>query len=326
MFSPTHHHHIPPMHHHCHPTPPPVFGCMTIAPRMNFAMGIAMSTSGFIPMYPYFGGASSLFSYPMYNATPIINTPMSPMITPYSMMSMHSTNLLNAAAWGQNLLNTLAATSIQNQQMNYMSSFQPFSSNITSFPMYQIQRVNTINSSNNNMDNSNIRGNKISKNNDKYGPEFLARVKEIAAKVNCNYRDLLAVMNSESGINSKAKNPNGTATGLIQFIESTAQGLGTSTAELYNMTPLQQLDYVEKFLVTTKAQAGFSADAKLSGGDLYSLVFLPGRAQRNVLTSAGESYYRHNSGLDRNKDGQITKTELNQRVRDFYVSDNSFLA
>lgn len=172
----------------------------------------------------------------------------------------------------------------------------------------------------------NIKGRTLSRDNSQYGPAFLNRVKEIAKRINCNYRDLLGVMNSESGINSRAKNPNGSATGLIQFIESTARGLGTSTAALRAMSPIRQLDYVEKFLVANKRAAGFSANQKLSAGELYSLVFLPARAKREVLTQRGEVYYSANRCLDKNGDGKITKSELGNRVHSYYVSDNSFLA
>ena len=131
-------------------------------------------------------------------------------------------------------------------------------------------------------------------------------------------------MNSESGLNSKAVNPHGGATGLIQFMPKTAEGLGTSTAALKAMTPLEQLDYVEKFLVQNKKSAGFSSSARLSGGDLYALVFLPGRAKRDVLTTSNEKYYTWNKGLDANKDGQITKTELNQRVARKCINESIF--
>lgn len=159
-----------------------------------------------------------------------------------------------------------------------------------------------------------------------YGPEFLARVKQIAQNVGCNYRDLLAVMNSESGLNAQATNPKGGATGLIQFMPSTAKGYGTTTAALRSMTPIQQLDYVERILKKTKKSAGFSDSHQLTGGELYALVFLPARAKREVLTTSNELYYRANKGADANRDGKITKSELDARVRSRYVNDNSFLA
>lgn len=191
----------------------------------------------------------------------------------------------------------------------------------------QAQSTNNNNSSSeSNDDNSSIPGRKLNKNNDDYGPKFLEKVKTIANKVNCNYRDLLAVMNAESGINASIRNPNGTATGLIQFLESTAEGLGTTTDKLAAMKPIDQLDYVERFLVRNKSAAGFSSSEKLSGGDLYSLVFLPARAKREVLTEKGERFYDANSATDLNNDGKITKDELTQRVHRFYVSDDSFTA
>ncbi len=159
-----------------------------------------------------------------------------------------------------------------------------------------------------------------------YGPKFLEKVKQIAQRINCDYKDLLGVMNSESGINASAKNPNGSATGLIQFIESTARGLGTTTAQLRRMKPIKQLDYVEKYLAQNKSAAGFSSGHKLSAGELYALIFLPARASRQVLATRGETYYSANRGLDKNKDGKITKDELGNRVISKRVSDTSFYA
>ncbi len=65
---------------------------------------------------------------------------------------------------------------------------------------------------------------------------------------------------------------------------------------------------------------------KLSGGQLYALIFLPARAKNEVLTSSGEAYYSANRGLDANKDGKITISELDTRVKSKYVSDSTFLA
>ena len=136
---------------------------------------------------------------------------------------------------------------------------------------------------------------------------------------------LLAVMNSESGLKANAKNPNGGATGLIQFMPSTAKMLGTTTDELARMTPTQQLDYVEKFFNTIKKQAGMEGK-QLSGADLYSLVFLPGRANRSVLTQSGENYYSANKGLDLDKNGDISKADLQRRVASCYVDESKVFA
>lgn len=154
--------------------------------------------------------------------------------------------------------------------------------------------------------------------------QFLDRVKQIANKIGCDYKDLLGVMHSESGLNSKATNSKGGATGLIQFMPSTARELGTTTDALRNMSALQQLDYVEKFLVMVKNRSALKGKAKLSAGDLYTLVFMPGKAGGEVVASAGSSAYTANKGLDSNGDGQITKSELGNRVISHHVNESIF--
>ncbi len=154
---------------------------------------------------------------------------------------------------------------------------------------------------------------------------FLDKVKQIAKRINCDYKDLLAVMHSESGLNSKAVNKNGGATGLIQFLPSTARQLGTTTEALRNMTPIQQLDYVEKFFNMNKKAFGVG-NRKLSAGDLYTLVFMPAKINNEVITSQGSASYSANKGLDANKDGMITKSELANRVMKHRVNESVFLA
>lgn len=143
---------------------------------------------------------------------------------------------------------------------------------------------------------------------------FYSKVINISKRLKCDPNALMAVMKSESGLNSKAKNPNSSATGLIQFMDSTAKGLGTTTAELKRMSPEKQLDYVEKYLVKMKNMAGISETKTMNGATLYSLVFLPAYAGRDVLCRKGSTYYEANKGLDLNKDGDIDKMDLNRRV------------
>ncbi len=148
---------------------------------------------------------------------------------------------------------------------------------------------------------------------------FYNKATEVAKRVGCDPNDLLAVMYSESGLKPGAVNKNGGATGLIQFMPQTARGLGTSTQALKNMSPEEQLVYVEKYIKSVKKSAGIGANEKIGAGTLYALIFLPARAKRDVLASCYESnaYYSANKGLDRNGDGMITKDELAQRVRGY---------
>ena len=152
----------------------------------------------------------------------------------------------------------------------------------------------------------------------KYGLDhkFFAKVVAISKDLKCDPNELLGVMNSECGLNASARNSNGGATGLIQFMPRTAKALGTSTDKLSKMSAYDQLDYVAKFFKMNKKTYKMG-DGPMSAGDLYSLVFLPGRANREVLTSSGELYYRANAGLDMDGDGKITKADLNRRVHKF---------
>lgn len=147
--------------------------------------------------------------------------------------------------------------------------------------------------------------------------EFYQKIVEIAKKINCDPGDLLGLMNAESGIKASSVNKNGGATGLIQFMPSTAKAFGTSTAALKQMTEVQQLEYVEKFFIKMKKMAKIPDNKPIGRGTLYALVFLPARANSEILTQAGEKYYNANKGADRNKDGKITMTELGERIERF---------
>ena len=150
-------------------------------------------------------------------------------------------------------------------------------------------------------------------------PAFVEKVKQVAQRLNCNYEDLLAIMNSESGLNPQAQNRSSGAVGLIQFMGVAIQqlnktyGLNLTAAKIKNMSAVEQMDLVEKYLLRCKKMA-FPSNAKLSGADLYSLIFLPGRASRETLTTRGEGYYNANRGLDKNGDGKITKGDLAQHI------------
>ena len=313
---------IPTHNYCCNP-----FGATIANPRINFALGVAAATA--IPFMPVYRPSTPIFGYGYnsYNQTPTFG----------AITGQNYLHLFNRLP--QNLQTNINIPTIPTQPTgnpfalsapSWLEEALKGTTKITDFNALPKPTTTTTTTTTTNetstVDNSEIStdGIELNRSGSNYGPEFLAKVKEIAQRLDCDYRDLLGLMNSESGIRADIKNPNGSASGLIQFIESTARSLGTTTAELRAMKPIDQLDYVEKYLTNTKASAGITG--RLSAGDLYSLVFLPGRANRDVLTTSGENYYKHNKGLDLNKDGQITKAELSQRVYDKRVSDNSFLA
>lgn len=99
-------------------------------------------------------------------------------------------------------------------------------------------------------------------------PEFGNKVIEIANDLGWSAKWLMVVMNNESGLNEKAKNPTSSATGLIQFMKDTAIQLGTSTDALSKMSNVKQLDYVHKYL---KPYANHVKNVS----DAYLTVFFP---------------------------------------------------
>lgn len=117
--------------------------------------------------------------------------------------------------------------------------------------------------------------------------QFIAKVKEISQKLRINPNWLMFVMYKESGLNPKAVNPAGGATGLIQFMPSTATGLGTSTAALYQMSNVMQLDYVYKYF--SRGVGKFN-----SVYDLYLYTFYPmamGKSESYILGSEKSNEY-----------------------------------
>lgn len=144
----------------------------------------------------------------------------------------------------------------------------------------------------------------------KVSPEFRDKVRAISGRLGCAPDDLMSCMAWESGrsFSPSKKNMAGSgATGLIQFMPTTATGLGTSTAALAAMTAVQQLDWVEKYFQPYKGKLNTLAD-------LYMAILWPagvGKPMEYVLWDARTrpTTFRQNAGLDINRDGSITKAE-----------------
>lgn len=125
---------------------------------------------------------------------------------------------------------------------------------------------------------------------------------------------LMSCMAFESGetFSPSIRNAAGSgATGLIQFMPSTARGLGTSTDALAQMSAVEQLDYVEKY---------FRPYAKRvhTLSDMYMAILLPkfvGQPEDSILFLDPKISYRQNAGLDANRDGKITKAEASAKVQ-----------
>ena len=145
-------------------------------------------------------------------------------------------------------------------------------------------------------------------------PGFISEVEAMATRLGAKPEHLLAVMSFETGGSFAPNETNFIgATGLIQFIPSTANGLGTSTAELARMSPVEQLEFVEKYF----SQPQYAGKLGTLEG-VYSAV-LSGTAVPDPIDTLpgfvrGRSAYQSNSPLDYNNDGRVTSGEATSQV------------
>jgi hypothetical protein len=144
-------------------------------------------------------------------------------------------------------------------------------------------------------------------------PEFRRKVFAISARLGIEVDHLMAVMAFESAgtFRSDIRNPHSGAIGLIQFMPRTATQLGTTTHALAEMSPEAQLDWVERYFQPWKGRMTSLADT-------YMAVLWPralGKPDDYALFSAPSKAYQQNKGLDRNRDGRVTKHEAAWRVQ-----------
>ncbi len=148
--------------------------------------------------------------------------------------------------------------------------------------------------------------------------KFKSKVAAIATRLGAETDHLMTVMAIETSkyennkvtytFSPSIKNPNSSAVGLIQFIESTAKGLGTSTAKLAKMTAVAQLDYVEKYFKPYKGKIA-------SVADVYLAVFYPKAMGKKDAYTLPDWAYQANKGLDKDKNGKLTRGEIAAYVK-----------
>ncbi len=143
--------------------------------------------------------------------------------------------------------------------------------------------------------------------------EFKSKLIEIARNIGVDPNFLISAMAFETGetFNPSIRNNRSGATGLIQFTPATAAGLGTSIADLAAMSDVDQMEYVEKYFSPYKNMLE-------TVEDVYMAILWPaaiGKANSWVLFSKPSAQYDRNSGLDTDKDGNVTKEEAASMVR-----------
>lgn len=143
-----------------------------------------------------------------------------------------------------------------------------------------------------------------------YRVAFVSKVRNVAYKLGIDPNWLMAIMYWESAgtFSTSIQNTIG-ATGLIQFMPSTAVGLGTTTTALKGMTAVNQMDYVYKYLLPYKGKMNNYIDT-------YFTIFFPiaiGKDDDWVLQTnklSASVIAKQNPSFDTNKDGKIQVWEV----------------
>ena len=144
-----------------------------------------------------------------------------------------------------------------------------------------------------------------------YREDFINEVIRYSNQLGIDPNCLMAVMYFESAgsFSPSIQNPYTNATGLIQFMPSTAYNLGTSVESLKQMTAVEQLYYVYKYYQPYQS--------KIKGYvDLYLVTFFPaavGKALSYVLQTSrlsAEMIASVNPVFDLDNNNAITVGEI----------------
>lgn len=146
---------------------------------------------------------------------------------------------------------------------------------------------------------------------------FRTKLDAMCTRVEVITDDMVVVMGFESDHTFSAgkRNPFSGAVGLIQFIEPTANHLGTTCQALSEMTSEDQLDYVEKYFAPFRGLLKGLADT-------YFAVFSPvgiGKPQDHVLYRDPSKAYAQNVKFDREKKGFITCGDVVRTIRELQL-------
>ena len=155
-----------------------------------------------------------------------------------------------------------------------------------------------------------------------YRAPFLAKVVEVCEKLAIEPDWLMLTMRIETAgtFSPEIQNAKSMATGLIQFMPTTAKALGTSIEALAQMSAVEQLEWVYRYL---KPYAG----KMHSYEDVYLAVFFPaaiGKPNDYVLqtkTLSAQKIASWNPLYDINKDGVIQKKEIRTKLLSFLPKD-----
>lgn len=155
--------------------------------------------------------------------------------------------------------------------------------------------------------------------------EFISLVLSVSQYLRIDPNWLMMVMYFESRLNPQAVNSVSGATGLIQFMPSTARNLGTTTDALKQMSNVEQMQYVKKYFEPYRGKMhNFT--------DVYFAVFYPVAMNKPRSYVLGSQNLKasviadQNAGFDLDKDRQITRGEVEDYLSAFFKKKISMLA
>lgn len=134
------------------------------------------------------------------------------------------------------------------------------------------------------------------------------RLVQVCHELGLSADHVAALIAHESGWRPDAVNAASGASGLIQFMPSTARALGTTVGAIRTMSALAQLELVRRY---------FAPVSPLAPRDVALAAFLPsaiGRPDDAPLFHRGEAGYDQNAALDADGDGTITAGEVRARI------------
>ena len=132
-----------------------------------------------------------------------------------------------------------------------------------------------------------------------------------------NPEHYLVVWCAESGLDPTAVNPRGGARGLNQMMPATLRGLG-APADYEKLPGEAQLPWIERLIADGERLNGgpFQSAARYYHSNFYPATMSRGNSPSTVVVSRDardpqeQAAYAANSGLDTDKDGQITLADL----------------
>ena len=143
---------------------------------------------------------------------------------------------------------------------------------------------------------------------------FKNKLVQVSNALGINPDWLATVISFESKFAPDARNSYSKATGLIQFMPSTAKSLGTTIDDLKVMSDVNQLDYVYRYFKDIVGRPMRNLD------DVYLAVFMPsqmGKSSSSVVAERGSKVYEQNP-FDRDNKGYFTVGDITSTIHAVY--------